>query len=193
MSTTKFVTAHAVDAAAHKELAGGVGNGAQQVVAAAVAQVLSIDAEKGRFRQTALGVMGALLPTAFAYALRKEALWPVLAFLAVALLAVWLLQAQEGRRERRKALLLASGACVLVIAGLLGWRAIEVKSSGQDEYLAWQDARTRLVDYYDLSQIPPECYEAAGWTASTIERARSFVFSGFRYNDRIHRGVAGSA
>ena len=60
---------------------------------------------------------------------------PVLAFLAVALLAVWLLQAQEGRRERRKALLLASGACVLVIAGLLGWRAIEVKSSGQDEYL----------------------------------------------------------
>lgn len=98
--------------------------------------------------------MGALPPTAFAYALRKEALWPVLAFLAVALLAVWLLQAQEGRRERRKALLLASGACVLVIAGLLGWRAIEVKSSGQDEYLAWQDARTRLVDYYDLSQIP---------------------------------------
>lgn len=144
--------------------------------AAAVAQVLSIDAEKGRFRQTALGVMGALPPTAFAYALRKEALWPVLAFLAVALLAVWLLQAQEGRRERRKALLLASGACVLFIAGLLGWRAIEVKNSGQDEYLAWQDARTRLVDYYDLSQIPPECYEAAGWTASTIERARSFFF-----------------
>ena len=30
--------------------------------AAAVAQVLSIDAEKGRFRQTALGVMGALPP-----------------------------------------------------------------------------------------------------------------------------------
>ena len=144
--------------------------------AAAVAQVLSIDAEKGRFRQTTLGVMGALPPTAFAYALRKEALWPVLAFLTIALLAVWLLQAQEGRRERRKALLLASGACVLVIAGLLGWRAIEVKNSGQDEYLAWQDARTRLVDYYDLSQIPPECYEAAGWTASTIERARSFFF-----------------
>lgn len=58
----------------------------------------------------------------------------------------------------------------------MGWRAIEVKNSGQDEYLAWQDARTRLVDYYDLSQIPPECYEAAGWTASTIERARSFFF-----------------
>ena len=34
----EFVTAHAVDAAAYKELAGGVGNGAQQVVAAAVAQ-----------------------------------------------------------------------------------------------------------------------------------------------------------
>ena len=40
--------------------------------AAAVAQVLSIDAEKSGFRQTALGVMGALPPTAFAYALRKE-------------------------------------------------------------------------------------------------------------------------
>ena len=36
----EFVTAHAVDAAAYKELAGGVGNGAQQVVAAAVAQVI---------------------------------------------------------------------------------------------------------------------------------------------------------
>lgn len=71
--------------------------------AAAVAQVLSIDAEKSGFRQTALGVMGALPPTAFAYALRKEALWPVLAFLTIALLPVWLLQAQEGRRERRKA------------------------------------------------------------------------------------------
>ena len=145
--------------------------------AAAVAQVLSIDAEKGRFRQTALGVMGALPPTAFAYALRNEALWPVLAFLAVALLAVVAVAGAgrpQGSAERRCCSL--RGACVLVIAGLLGWRAIEVKSSGQDEYLAWQDARTRLVDYYDLSQIPPECYEAAGWTASTIERARSFFF-----------------
>ena len=25
-------------------------------------------------------------------------------------------------------------------------------------------------------RFPPECYEAAGWTASTIERARSFFF-----------------
>ena len=144
--------------------------------AAAVAQVLSIDFEKGSRRQTALGVLGALAPTAFAYALRKETLWPVLAFLALALLAVWLLQAPEGRTERRKALLLASGACALVIAGLMGWRAVEIRNCGQDDYLAWQDARTRLVEYYDLSKVPPECYEAAGWSAGTIERANNFFF-----------------
>ena len=97
--------------------------------AAAVAQVLSIDAEKSGFRQTAL-VMGALPPTAFAYALRKEALWPVLAFLAVALLAVAVrpLQAQEGRRSAQKGPADRFGARVLVIAGPSGWRAIQVKA-----------------------------------------------------------------
>ena len=83
--------------------------------------------EKSGFRQTALGVMGALPPTAFAYALRKGNAVAGAAFSAVALFWVWLLQAQEGRRERRKALLIASGACVLVIAGLMGWRAVEIK------------------------------------------------------------------
>ena len=144
--------------------------------AAAVLQVLSADVEKGSPQQTALSIVGALPPVAFAYALRKETLWPILGFVALALLVKWFLQGDQGQKERRRAMLLSASACLAVIVALMGWRAIEIQNCGQEDYLAWQDARTRLVDYYDLSKVPPEVYESVGWTAGTIERASNFFF-----------------
>ena len=83
--------------------------------AAAVMQILSIDREQASPRQAALGIVAALPPVAFAYALRKEALWPILAFAGLALLVSWLLGSGENRRARSRAMLLA-GAANLVIS-----------------------------------------------------------------------------
>ncbi len=144
--------------------------------AAAVMQILSLDREQGTPRQAALGVVAALPPVAFAYALRKEALWPILAFAGLALLVSWLLGSGENRRARSRAMLLAGAACLVVIAGLMGWRTAEVSASGQEDYLAWQEARSQLLDYYALSEVPKDAFEAVGWTDGTVQRANAYFF-----------------
>ena len=144
--------------------------------AAAVMQILSIDREQASPRQAALGIVAALPPVAFAYALRKEALWPILAFAGLALLVSWLLGSGENRRARGRAMLLAGAGCLVVIAGLMGWRAAEVSASGQEDYLAWQEARSQLLDYYALSEVPKDAFEAVGWTDGTVQRANAYFF-----------------
>ena len=144
--------------------------------AAAVMQILSIDKEQASPRQAALGIVAALPPVAFAYALRKEALWPILAFAGLALLVSWLLGSGENRRARSRAMLLAGAVCLVVIAGLMGWRTAEVSASGQEDYLAWQEARSQLLDYYALSEVPKDAFEAVGWTDGTVQRANAYFF-----------------
>lgn len=144
--------------------------------AASVVQILSVDREQATPRQAALGILAALPPIAFAYALRKEALWPILAFAGLALLVSWLLRSGENRRERGRAMLLAGAGCLAVIACLMGWRVAEVSASGQQDYLAWQDARSALLDYYAVSEIPADAFEVVGWTEGTIQRADEYFF-----------------
>lgn len=101
---------------------------------------------------------------------------PILAFAGLALLVSWLLGSGENRRARGRAMLLAGAGCLVVIAGLMGWRAAEVSASGQEDYLAWQEARSQLLDYYALSEVPADAFEAVGWTDGTIQRANAYFF-----------------
>lgn len=144
--------------------------------AAAVLQILSVDRAQATPRQAVLGVVAALPPIAFAYALRKEALWPVLAFAGLALLISWLLRSGDNRRARGRAMLMAGAGCLVAIACLMGWRAAEVSASGQQDYLAWQEARSSLLDYHAVSEIPAEAFEAVGWSEGTIQRANAYFF-----------------
>lgn len=140
--------------------------------AAAVLQLMSIDWEDARPAQVLGGILLALVPAVLAYALRQEAIFPVLGFCALALG-----YGLVCRRPSRGALR-AAAAGVLTVAVVLGglalWRSAEKKANA--EFVRWSRARSDLIDYYALNDLSPEILEQAGWDENTVKMAKRFCF-----------------
>lgn len=146
--------------------------------AAAVVQVLSVDYKSAGNAEIVRGVLAALIPASLAYALRAEAFWPVLAFSGLALLAVLLIDylPDPKMRGRLRPFLAAGLAAAVVMAGMMGWRQAEIALRADPDYLEWQNVRARVLDYYDLRQLPEEELAKVGWTENTLLLARKFCF-----------------
>ena len=138
--------------------------------AAAVLQMFSTDFS-GRAK-ILLSMLGAAVLAAFAYALRQITLLPVLAFCGLA----WLLLLWENRRESLRPMLLSLLLIAVLLGGLMVSREIEIRHSGYEDYLAWQDANAYVIDYYGVHNLTQEELDLVGWSQSTVDMAYNWCF-----------------
>ncbi len=135
--------------------------------AAAAMQIMSL--EHGRPARVVGGMLLATLLAVLAYALRQDALMPVLAFCGVAFVFVFFTEYGLGRAAKRAArpMLISLLIAAVALGGMLGWRAVETARCGDADYLAWEDVSTILLDQCGLDGLPQEALDEVGWSANT--------------------------
>lgn len=139
--------------------------------AAAVAQMMSVDVKHVSNVGVCLRLLGAAALLVLAYALRQQALLPLLAFCALAFL--WLcLQNPTARRGLGCALCLTA----VLLGGMALWRSAEIAASGEAEYLRWQQANSAVMDYDGLNGFTKEALASTGWSDNTIRLITSQWF-----------------
>lgn len=142
--------------------------------AAAVLQIFSVDHERGA-KRVIVGMAGAAALVALCYALRQITALPVLAFCALAFVIVYAQHYfKQGRSIRPMVVSLALVA--VMMAGLAGVREIEIANSGAQDYLAWQEANTDVIDFYGLANVPDEAIDMVGWDDATLRMAGAWCF-----------------
>lgn len=146
--------------------------------AAAVLQMFSIDHSKAW--KTVLGMAGAALLVAYAYAIRQVTVLPILAFCGLSFVILFVLEYGFGKAAKRCAKPMLISLCVIAVlfGALVGWRVIE--TNAQDEvtqkYLEWQDVNTEVIDFYGAANLPQEAVELVGWSAVTQKLADKWCF-----------------
>ena len=75
------------------------------------------------------------------------------------------------------ALLLGALICAVSFGAFAGLRAAEIKALGQEDYLAWQNARIRLFDYtlFDANTTS-ETLAQVGWSEAEFKLVASWYF-----------------
>lgn len=145
--------------------------------AAAVAQMLSIEHDRGNAR-VVLGMAGSLVLVCLSYMLRLDAFLPVVGFCALA----FLLQVWEhyglGKKAKRsiRPMVISLVMIVVVLGGMLGIRQYELTRPEVQDYLAWQESRTEIMDYVDINKVPRETFEQLGWSEPVINMAKGWCF-----------------
>ncbi len=145
--------------------------------AAAVAQMLSIEHDRGSGR-VILGMVGSLALVCLSYLMRLDALWPVVGYCGL----VFLLQVWEhyglGRKAKRALRPMVVSLVIIAVAlgGVVGIRQYEVTRPGVQDYLAWQESRTEIMDYIGIANVPQEAFEALGWSDAVIDMAKVWCF-----------------
>ncbi len=143
--------------------------------AAAVLQMLSIEHDRGA-KPVILGMAGALVLVVLSYILRLDALMPVIGFCGLA----WLFGCWEeygfGKKRALKPMLISLVMVIVVIGAAVGIRQFELTRPGVQEYIAWQNARTEVMDYIDPANVPPEAFELVGWDEATAAMAKNWCF-----------------
>ncbi len=144
--------------------------------AAAAMQIMSLEHDKPA--AVVRGMLLATLLAVLAYALRQDALAPVLAFCGVAFVFVFCTEYGLGGAAKRAARPMLVSLLVVAVAlgGMLGWRAAETAQCGDADYLAWQEVRTLLLDQYGIDNLPGEALEAVGWSPNMASLVSSQWF-----------------
>lgn len=140
--------------------------------AAAVLQILSIEHENGK--KVIFGMLGALVLVAFSYALRQITALPVLAFCGLA----WLIALLEeyGQKRSIRPMIISLILVGVVMGGLVVVREAEIRHSDAQDYLAWQESNTDVIDFYGLSTVPDEAFDMVGWDKTTRAMAGKWCF-----------------
>ena len=143
--------------------------------AAAVLQMLSIEHDRGA-KPVVVGMAGALALVVLSYILRLDALMPVIGFCGLA----WLFGCWEdygwGKKRALKPMLISLVMVIVVVGAAVGIRQFELTRPGVQEYIAWQNARTEVMDYIDPANVPQEAYELVGWDEATTNMAKNWCF-----------------
>ncbi|MBR5547483.1 MAG: hypothetical protein IKU70_10960 [Clostridia bacterium] len=143
--------------------------------AAAVLQMLSIEHDRG-MKPVVSGMAGALALVVLSYVLRLSALMPVLGFCGLA----WLFGCWEeygwGKKRALKPMLISLAMVIVAVGAVLGIRQFELTRPGVQDYIAWQNARTEVMDYIDPANVPQEAYELVGWDDTTAAMAKNWCF-----------------
>mgnify|MGYP002550563335 CR=1 FL=1 len=138
--------------------------------AAAVLQLCSIDGERYTDGQIFRAILLALGLTALCGGLRLICVLPVALFCALALVPLAARDFGFGRKKKRSWKPLLCGLCVIVLAlgALPLWRAAKMKAAGMEDYLNWQNANGRVVDYYGIKGLTDEELADQGIAQNTI-------------------------
>ena len=145
--------------------------------AAAVLQLCSIDGERYTDGQIFRAILLALGLTALCGGLRLICVVPAALFCALALAAR---DFGFGRRKKRSWKPLLCGVCVVVLAlgAMPVWRTAKMKAAGMEDYLNWQDANGRVVDYYEVKDLTDDELAVAGWTRKEANLLAQWCFLG---------------
>lgn len=143
---------------------------------AAVMQILSIEHEKPG--KVVLGMAGALVLVAYAYSLRQIAALPILAFCGIAFALTFLEDYGFGKAAKRSAkpMVISIIMVAVVMLGLVGVREVEIRKSGAQDYLAWQESNSEIIDYYGLANVPQEAFDLVGWDENLVELTAMWCF-----------------
>lgn len=141
--------------------------------AAAAAQMLSIEHERGA-KHVILGMIGALVLVCLSYALRQNALLPMLGFCGL-IFAVQLWECAEKKLPLRP-MFLSLAVIVLALGGMVGFRWLELSQPEMQDYLAWQEANTEIMDYTGIRTIPQEAFDLVGWDENDLAMAERWCF-----------------
>ena len=158
--------------------------------AAAVLQLCSIDGERYTDGQIFRSLLLALALTALCGGLRLICVLPVALFCALALVPLAMRDFGFGRKKKRSWKPLLCGVCVIVLAlgAMPVWRAAKMKAAGMEDYLNWQDANGRVLDYYEVSNLTEEELELAGWTRKEADLLAQWCFLGSELTEEsFHR------
>ncbi len=142
--------------------------------AAAVLQMFSIEHDRGA-KPVVTGMAGALALAAYSYALRQITALPVLAFCGLAFVVLYL-QHYAGKKRPVKPMVISLVMVAVVMLGLVGMREWEIARSDAQDYLAWQEANTDVIDFYGMNNVPQEAYEMVGWDEATVNLAARWCF-----------------
>lgn len=136
--------------------------------AAAVVQLMSIDTENATTGRWIASAMLSLAMAVLGYAMRQMTALPSMALCGVAFVAQGIRRANAGRDWKKP--LLSTALIVAVVFGLLcGLREVEINTKKDvREYVDWQQQRIRMIDYFDLNDIPAETREAYGITDARL-------------------------
>ena len=158
--------------------------------AAAVLQLCSIDGERYTDGQIFRSLLLALALTALCGGLRLICVLPVALFCALALVPLAMRDFGFGRKKKRSWKPLLCGVCVIVLAlgAMPVWRAAKMKAAGMEDYLNWQDANGRVLDYYEVTNLTEEELELAGWTRKEADLLAQWCFLGSELTEEsFHR------
>lgn len=162
--------------------------------AAAVLQLCSIDGERYTDGQIVRSLLLALALTALCGGLRLICVLPVALFCALALVPLAMRDFGFGRKKKRSWKPLLCGVCVIVLAlgAMPVWRAAKMKAAGMEDYLNWQDANGRVLDYYEVSNLTEEELELAGWTRKEADLLAQWCFLGSELTEESFHRLAGA-
>lgn len=159
--------------------------------AASAAQLMSLRwktaSDKAILRSAAL----SLLLLTLAYSLRQMTALPILGFCGLVFLLQGLdclgvggggvqadAQADHSAARRNLTPLWLVLAGVVIVMGLLaGLRECEISLKGKRDYLSWQQARIRVMDYVDLGQVDGAVYDSVGWKPSEVAMIRQWFLA----------------
>lgn len=160
--------------------------------AAAVLQLCSIDGERYTNGQIFHSLLLALALTALCGGLRLICVLPVALFCALALVPLAMRDFGFGRKKKRSWKPLLCGVCVIVLAlgAMPVWRAAKMKAAGMEDYLNWQDANGRVLDYYEVSNLTEEELELAGWTRKEADLLAQWCFLGSELTEESFQRLA---
>ena len=142
---------------------------AAMVGAAAVAQLLSIDAKNASEAQWYRACLLSLALILFSYNLRPQSVLPALAFCFCAFIIQGVRRYQAARNWLRP-LAVTFVVVVVVLGAAVGFRAWETNAwPDVREYVDWQNARIRIWDYLGVGNTPKETLEELGITEAHKE------------------------
>jgi hypothetical protein len=147
--------------------------------AAAVAQLASVDFAAGRRRAVAGPVVGSALLLLCAYCLRQISVLPPLCFWLLAFAVKLWAAFGKGKRPWRLAKPAATGALVtaLLFSLFAGVRAVDIRLNNAQDFLTWQDARIRLMDYTDFdTTTTDETLAKVGWSRNEFALVTYWYF-----------------
>lgn len=150
---------------------------AASLAAAAVLQMFSIDHDRGAWR-VIVGMIGALVLVLFSFALRYEGVLAVIAFCGLAFVMIVLEHYGLGKHAKRslKPMVISLIVIAVALGGMAAFRQYEIAANDAKDYLAWHDARSMVMDFHNIYNVPQEAIDLVGWSDETRNAVRKWFF-----------------